>query len=74
MAHHFKFCQPDKPAYDSGFVLCGCLPNLNQDEFKMTLALIQSGATDTGKTYEPLAEIQEQDTVSDEELNLQEPP
>ena len=40
----------------------------------MTLALIQSDTTEACCKDEPLEEIEEQDTVSDEVMNLQEPP
>ena len=73
VAHHFKHCQPGKPAWESGFLLNGYLPATNQSEFKMTLALIQSGATDSKCDEEHLEDIREEDTVSDEDLLLEEP-
>ena len=40
----------------------------------MTLALIQFGATDSAQDDEPLDSIREEDTMSDEEPHLEEPP
>ena len=74
VAHHLKHCQPTKPAWVSGFLPNGCLPNTNQSEFKKTMEIIKFGAVDAGKAKEPQESVKEDVTVNDGELDVHEPP